>query len=176
LSQNDYFAKIKIRLWHNIFVSFGIFGIFTLPKIQLFYENFHEINWNFWLPKMPKWTQNLPIFGIFGLIWNQFRSTQLKIWPGTHYCSQFDLIALIRSRQFDCVNWIALIRLCWFDCVNLIASIRSRRFDHVDWIKLIWLQKWLPGQILSSLDLNWVQIRPKMADWVIVDCFILYFR
>jgi len=25
---------------------------------------------------------------IFGLIWTQFRSKQLKIWPGNHFCSQ----------------------------------------------------------------------------------------
>jgi len=36
---------------------------------------------------------------------------------------------------------------------SAIGSIRSSRFD--------W--KWLPGQILSCLDLNWVQIGPKMA-------------
>jgi len=56
LSRNGYFAKIKIILWHNIFVSFGIFGIFTIPKIQIFYENFGKINQNFWPPNMAKWT------------------------------------------------------------------------------------------------------------------------
>jgi len=43
LSQNNYFAKIKIRLLHNIF---GIFRIFTVPKIWLFYtkklQNFYN--------------------------------------------------------------------------------------------------------------------------------------
>ncbi len=36
--------------------------------------------------------------------------------------------------------------------VDPIESIRSSKFN----------KKWLPGQILSCLDLNWVQIRPKM--------------
>jgi hypothetical protein len=40
-------------------------------------------------------------------------------------------------------------RLDWIDS---IGSTRSNR-----------LQKWLPGQILSCLDLNWVQIGPKMV-------------
>jgi len=43
-----------------------------------------------------------------------------------------------------------------FDRVDLIESIRSIRSSRFDW-------KWLPGRILSCLDLNWVQIGPKMA-------------
>jgi len=62
---------------------------------------------------------------IFGPIWTQFRSKQLKIWPGSHFA------------------------------VNLIKSIQSSQIN----------KKWLPGQILRSLDLNWVQIGPKMANF-----------
>jgi len=38
---------------------------------------------------------------IFGPIWTQFRSKQLKIWPGSHFCSWFDLIELIRSSRLN---------------------------------------------------------------------------
>jgi hypothetical protein len=38
------------------FCEFWNFGIFTIPKIQIFYENFGKINQNFWPPNMPKWT------------------------------------------------------------------------------------------------------------------------
>jgi len=41
----------------------------------------------------------------------------------------------------------------WFDWVDPIELIPSSWFN----------QKWLPGWILSCLDLNWVQIGQKMA-------------
>ena len=37
------------------------------------------------------------IFAIFGPIWTKFRSKQLKIWPGIHFCSRFDRIDSIGS-------------------------------------------------------------------------------
>jgi len=40
------------------------------------------------------------------------------------------------------------------------------RSDRVDPIES--MQKWIPGQILSCLDLNFVQIGPKMVDCKIV--------
>ncbi len=75
----------------------------------------------------------------FGPIWTQFRSKQLKIQPGSHFCSD---------------------RL---DRIDSIGSTQSYWLDWIDSIRSNWLQKWLPGQILGCLDLNWVQIGPKMA-------------
>ncbi len=84
--------------------------------------------------------QKRMIFAIFGPIWTQFRSKQLKLCPESHFWSdrlnRIDSIVSTRSYQLDRIN-----------------SIWSRRSD----------QMWLSGQILSCLDLNWVQIGPKMA-------------
>ena len=49
-----------------------------------------------------------------------------------------------------------------------LQSMRSDRLDRIDRIGSIGsyrLQKWSPGQILSCLDLNFVQIGPKMVDF-----------
>ncbi len=47
-----------------------------------------------------------------------------------------------------------------------MQSIRSDRLERIDPIDSIGsMQKWIPGQILSCLDLNFVQIGPKMVDF-----------
>jgi len=72
IESEQLFWKIKIWLWGNIFVSFRIFRILTLPKIWLFYNFFCEFNRIFWPPKMPKWTflsfSTLKIFNYYVII------------------------------------------------------------------------------------------------------------
>jgi hypothetical protein len=69
---------------------------------------------------------------IFGLIWTQFRSKQLKIWPESHF---------------------------WSDRIELSGQILSC-------LDLNWVQIGPKMAILSCLDLNWVQIGPKIAIFV----------
>ena len=76
---------------------------------------------------------------IFGPIWTKFRSKQLKIWPGIHF-------------YIDPIDRI--------DPIESIRSDRSDRVDPIESIRSNRLQKWIPGQILSCLDLNFVQIGP----------------
>ncbi len=45
---------------------------------------------------------------IFGPIWASFRSKQLKIWPGSYFCSQIDLIEWTRSNRLDQIDSIEL--------------------------------------------------------------------
>ncbi len=54
--------------------------------------------------------------------------------------------------------------------LNQVGLIEPSRFES------IWLQKWLSGQFLSCLNLNWVQIGPKMATnfWTYSYCALCF--
>ncbi len=100
---------------------------------------------------------------IFGPIWTQFRSKQLKIWPGSYF---YSWIGWIISNRLNQINQIKLIKSNRSNQIDQIKSIKSNQSNQIDQIKSInsnQLQKWLPGQIFSCLDLNWLQIGPKMA-------------
>jgi len=56
---------------------------------------------------------------IFGLIWTQFRSKQLKIWPGSHFQST-------RLGWIDSIGSTLLYRL------DSIGSTRSTRLDRIN--------------------------------------------
>ena len=113
-------------------------------------------------PKLsPNWTKNGKnhpfLHSIRSDRSDQFRSKLLKIWPGSQsFDPKFDPIESIRS---------------WVDPIELILSSRSDRsyrvdpIDPIESIRSNRLQKWIPGQILSCLDLNFVQIGPKMVDF-----------
>jgi hypothetical protein len=84
LSRNECFAIFEVRFKRHFFVMFRKFGIFNLPQPQKFYENFLETNQIFGLQKCHFWSdldQKWQKLTIFGSIWTQFRSKQLKIWP-----------------------------------------------------------------------------------------------
>ncbi len=64
-------------------------------------------------------------------------------------CNIFEILRLLARGILVC----KLICNSELSQSDQVESIRSSRFD--------W--KWFPGEILSCLDLNWVQIGPKMA-------------
>ena len=70
-----------------------------------------------------------------------------------------ETVLCIIVKQF----WVESMRSNWRDRINVIESMRSNQIDSIESNQL---QKWLPGQILSCLDLNWVQIGPKIAIFV----------
>jgi len=85
------------------------------------------------------------IFAIFGPIWTQFRSKQLKIWPGSHFWSnRLDPIAPIDPIDpIKAIHPIAPIDpikaihpIAPIDPIKAIRSIRSIRL-----IQLIWLSQ-----------------------------------
>ncbi len=69
------------------------------------------------------------------------------------------------------LNRVESVRSSPSNRVNRIESIGSSQSDWGDRIELIGSSRfdweWLPGRILSCLDLNWVQIGPKMAKMAI---------
>jgi len=69
LSRNEFFEISEVQIGRHFFNIFGKIGKMTLPKRQKYYENYSNF------------------LAIFGPIWTQFRSKQLKIWPGSHFCS-----------------------------------------------------------------------------------------
>jgi hypothetical protein len=100
---------------------------------------------------------------IFGPIWTQFSSKQLIIWPGSHFWSnRLNRIESTRSDRLDSIGSTRSDRLDSIGSTRL-DRIDSTRSDRLDSIGSNWLQIWLPGWILRCLDLNWVQIGPKMA-------------
>ena len=94
-------------------------------------------------------------------------------WP---FLVQFRLILGLNNFKFVHKSIFAVYTSIWSNQLDWINLIGSTWLDQLDWINLIGstqlnqiesnrLQKWICRQILSCLDLNWVQIGPKMALW-----------
>ncbi len=83
--RNEYFVISEVRIVRHFFEVFGKFG--KMPKPSIFCH--------FWSDLNQKWQK----LTIFGPIWTKFRSKQLKIWPGIHFC-------------IDPINPIESIRSC----------------------------------------------------------------
>ncbi len=96
-----------------------------VTKTHVFGLKTHIFRWKWWI---------FAIFVIFGSIWTQFRSKQLKIQPGSHFQSnRLDPIDSIRSTRLDSIESIlskmaimAIFGLIWtqFRSIGLTRSDR----------------------------------------------------
>ena len=99
---SDQIDSIWLQKWISVSVS-GFRESDCFDKYRMYWNCFVITKFN---------------LAIFGPIWTQFRSKQLKICPQIHFCSQ------IESIRFDWFDSIESIRLIRFDRVDSIESIR----------------------------------------------------
>jgi len=98
---------------------------------------------------------------IFGPIWTQFRSKQLKIRPGSHFCGRIDsIIDSIKSARSNRRDQIDAIKSKRSNQINRIKSIESNRSNQIDRIKSIKskMASWPNFKLLGpKLSPNWTK-------------------
>jgi len=105
-------------------------------------------DWSDWLNRIDRIVsigsnrvQKLMIFAIFGLIWTQFRSKQLKIWPGSHFW----------SNQLDRINRIDSIGVKNGFLVEFFENTVYSRESRVSWLFSYLLRKITANTKISNL-------------------------